>query len=98
MPIVPPTAHASNAQNGFYNIFLFSNIGEIFTNHAFLILYAQGTTLEPFLEYHKCIDLLTCLIAVRFLLKQGVDPDATNEDGLTALHQVYFQKEKLPEM
>ncbi|CAB3380308.1 Hypothetical predicted protein [Cloeon dipterum] len=24
---------------------------------------------------------------VRYLLKQGVDPDATNEDGLTALHQ-----------
>jgi len=29
-----------------------------------------------------------CLFSVRKLLMAGVSPDETNEDGLTALHQV----------
>jgi hypothetical protein len=30
-------------------------------------------------------------LAVRYLLMEGVSPDVTNEDGLTALHQVRLQ-------
>ena len=29
-------------------------------------------------------------VSVKWLLESGVSPDVTNEDGLTALHQVRF--------
>ena len=34
---------------------------------------------------------ISYLFAVRKLLMNGVTPDVTNEDGLTALHQVSIQ-------
>lgn len=41
------------------------------------------------IRIHLCVSALTniYLFVVRRLLKKGVNPDSTNEDGLTALHQ-----------
>lgn len=42
--------------------------------------------------------LLLLFVSVQRLLEKGVSPDSTNEDGLTALHQVTMSPDPVQEL
>lgn len=53
----------------------------------FLIIINAKCILQYYFYRHNYIDLIFFYLVRRLLIK-GVSPNATNEDGLTALHQV----------